>query len=486
MMTQGVKTQTANLFGSANPSVTTKGKQTGIGFDSMISNNMKLNKSNSGNKETTTVKKASYQKTDADTKKSDAVNNNSNDTEKLQKKEADTSEDKVVNKTDYHNAEEVNASKNSGNDEKNVKEELIAEIAGMLQAIQEVVMQKLNISNEEFNQLLEEQGMSVTDLLQAENLQQLLLTKNGQEDILALLTDENLAKQMNELLQEVEGIISQSNLGLTKEQIDTFLSQVEQQMQSEALEDVSQMLKGNEADAGQASDSLDAVGLSIHSSKEESTTVSTENTQDNHMENAFTEETKENYSNSKEDNSNKDLNAEEHFQTFIENLVKSSGETRFNISGNQVQVTELREIANQIIERIKVSITPDQTSLELQLNPENLGKVNLNVQSKNGVMTAQFIVQNEVTKEAIESQMHILRDTLNEQGIKVEAIEVTVSNYTFNQTGQEESQNNSSSENNKASKKITLDEAINMVDNPEEEILDNATGSIGSQVDYTA
>jgi flagellar hook-length control protein FliK len=125
--------------------------------------------------------------------------------------------------------------------------------------------------------------------------------------------------------------------------------------------------------------------------------------------------------------------------------------------------------------------------MELQLNPENLGKVNLSIQSKNGVLTAQFVVQNEISKEAIESQMHILRESLNEQGIKVEAIEVTVSNYTFDQTNQENGQNQASSQKNNSGKTITLEEALNMVDNPEEVIdTDDVTDIIGSQVDYTA
>ena len=157
-------------------------------------------------------------------------------------------------------------------------------------------------------------------------------------------------------------------------------------------------------------------------------------------------------------------------------------------SGNPVQVNDLWEIANQIIERIKVSIKPDQTSMQLQLNPENLGKVNLTVQSKNGVMTAQFVVQSELSKEAIESQLPMLRETLNQQGLKVEAIEVSVSTYAFDQATQNGSGNQAdTSESNQTQKKITFDEAIQMSEEEESDLEpESIIGTLGSQIDYTA
>src|SRR5690606_38782766 len=100
------------------------------------------------------------------------------------------------------------------------------------------------------------------------------------------------------------------------------------------------------------------------------------------------------------------------FSGFVNQMVEVTQRTQMDGAGNTVQVTELREIANQIIEQIKVVVSQDHTSMELQLNPENLGKVNLSIQSKDGMMTAQFVVENELTKEAIESQMFTLKNTL--------------------------------------------------------------------------
>ena len=186
-------------------------------------------------------------------------------------------------------------------------------------------------------------------------------------------------------------------------------------------------------------------------------------------------------------NKHKDLNAPDDFQKFVDNLVKTSQNVKAEFSGELAQVTNLREIANQIVDRIKVSVTPDQSSMELQLNPENLGKVNLSIQSKQGIMTAHFVVQNEISKEAIESQIQTLRDTLHQQGIKVEAIEVTVSSNAFDQNSSKGSDNPTESNDSHSGRKITLDDAVNMTEIPEEEnSQEDITGVRGSMVDYTA
>ena len=76
--------------------------------------------------------------------------------------------------------------------------------------------------------------------------------------------------------------------------------------------------------------------------------------------------------------------------------------------------------------------------MEMNLNPESLGKVNLVVAEKNGLLTAQFTVQNEIAKEALESQMQTLKENFTNQGLKVDAVEVLVSNSPFSQDNMSE------------------------------------------------
>ena len=80
---------------------------------------------------------------------------------------------------------------------------------------------------------------------------------------------------------------------------------------------------------------------------------------------------------------------------------------------------------------MRLNINGPETSLEFQLNPANLGKVGINLTLRDGAVTAQIAVQNEAVKSALESQMVILRENMNNQGLKVEAVEVTIASHEF-------------------------------------------------------
>jgi flagellar hook-length control protein FliK len=85
----------------------------------------------------------------------------------------------------------------------------------------------------------------------------------------------------------------------------------------------------------------------------------------------------------------------------------------------------------QIVNQMKVTISQDITSMEMQLNPENLGKIYVNISSEEGVVNAQFRATNEIVKEALEAQIATLRENLNQAGVKVDAIEVTIASHEF-------------------------------------------------------
>lgn len=97
-------------------------------------------------------------------------------------------------------------------------------------------------------------------------------------------------------------------------------------------------------------------------------------------------------------------------------------------------------IVNQVVEQIKVTMGRETTSMQLQLNPESLGKVLISVTANHGVMTANFTVQSEEAKEALQSQMFSLREALESRNLKVDAVEVEVSDFAFSQSGQADAQ----------------------------------------------
>ena len=146
---------------------------------------------------------------------------------------------------------------------------------------------------------------------------------------------------------------------------------------------------------------------------------------------------------------------------FITNLEKSLGIDEGSLLKEVSNIKEMREIVNQIIDKIKVNINKDSTTMKLNLNPEHLGKVELAVTSKAGVMTAEFVVENKTAKEAIEKGLPALIEKFEEQGLKVEAVEVSISDYDFTRQDGERRQANDYSHSDKKKKrggKINMDD----------------------------
>ena len=89
------------------------------------------------------------------------------------------------------------------------------------------------------------------------------------------------------------------------------------------------------------------------------------------------------------------------------------------------------DIVRQVVDSVRVTSASQLQSIEVALNPENLGKVTMNVSSRNGVVTAQLIAENEQVKKALETQMVTLKERFDQQGLKVDAVEVTVQSHSF-------------------------------------------------------
>ncbi len=95
---------------------------------------------------------------------------------------------------------------------------------------------------------------------------------------------------------------------------------------------------------------------------------------------------------------------------------------------------DMASIMEQITKAIHVQVKPDLTSMELQLHPASLGSVRALVeQNQAGEMVARFTVQNESVKQALESQLTQLRAQFDEQGIRVNEVEVSVETTPFDQ-----------------------------------------------------
>ncbi len=90
------------------------------------------------------------------------------------------------------------------------------------------------------------------------------------------------------------------------------------------------------------------------------------------------------------------------------------------------------EIIKQIVQSMKAETKFDLTELKINLKPDHLGDITLKISKENGIISAQFVAENQKVKEIIESNFNQLKDTLKHQGIEISNLSVTV--------GQESSQ----------------------------------------------
>ena len=89
------------------------------------------------------------------------------------------------------------------------------------------------------------------------------------------------------------------------------------------------------------------------------------------------------------------------------------------------------EIARQMISGVRTVVTESLRTMELQLNPENLGKMIIHVSEQDGQLTARINIQNENVRTAMEEQMAIVKNNLEAQGLKIESVTVTADAHEF-------------------------------------------------------
>ncbi len=149
------------------------------------------------------------------------------------------------------------------------------------------------------------------------------------------------------------------------------------------------------------------------------------------------------------------------------------------------------DIIEQVAQNARVILETDVTTMEMQLNPENLGKIYLHISSKEGTVHAQIAAQNELVKEALEVQIATLRENLSRDGVKVDAVEVTIASHEFernleqNEQGQQQNPDEEKKMPRRNLKLDALDELSGLM-SEEEALVARMMRDNGNSVDFTA
>lgn len=354
------------------------------------------------------------------------------------------------------------------------------EMTGLQQTLTETVtdfenqvMQALDLNSDEFQSLLSDLGMESVDVLDETNLRQLVLEASGASDATEFLTNEalletNLALQEN--LKDVKNIISQQ---IVQSSTLTQPKGTEDGLRN-AFEDMT------ETKNTKVIDGENIVNLNLD--------VQTNEGQDLFQNGA-----------TKDDKGHADSNSSEHSEG--PGFASYTGTSQFAINQENMTVEQSTDhipasysdnqnvVMNQVLDQIQFQMKEDTTEVNLRLQPETLGTIQIQISAKEGVMTAHFTATTEEVKAILETQMEILQQNLENQDIKVEAIEVSVQPEMYeNEFSQNQNEQNSNESSSRRKRNFVIDDLLTDVSNlnDDEKILAEMMIANGNTVDYQA
>ncbi|MBQ8188831.1 MAG: flagellar hook-length control protein FliK [Lachnospiraceae bacterium] len=330
--------------------------------------------------------------------------------------------DKTEDVATEQGAEEVQVDETAKEKIEDVTEETTKDVV-------EEIADELDIPEDEVIAAMEALGLTAMDLTDPSNMAALVNQLQGESDPMALLTDEGLYATIQQLTESVSEIISEQVevlandldmdpklvLSMMKEAASAesvatqeVVVEVETDVLTETVDEQTIMTTevGNHKEES-AEESVIADITNIG----ESTEADTANTQNQSM-----------------------MDSDRQASPLANQMQQTQNTTTVEAPVQEPNFTsyvDTNEIINQIGEYVKIHRSEGLSEMEIMLNPESLGNIHLQVASKEGVITAVITTQNEAVQEALMVQAMILKEELSAQGMKVDAVEVTVASHEF-------------------------------------------------------
>ncbi len=399
--------------------------------------------------------------------KDNLINVQNTNTNKISAKN-NTSEDKSSVTGSAKNADTSSISDvNSKADNKDVTDT----VKEVCEDIKDAIKEEFDVSDEDIKAAMELLGLTALDLLSTAKVAELIEQLTG-TDALTLITNEDMMQSFNNIINVVDDANADiaDMLGVKTEEVGIVLEQnnIAPVVNSE---DTAKQDNVKESDAKNADDNINQ-------------TVDNQESLSEVLAKKITTESdgkaKNNMSESNEAN-NKVTYAD-----VADNMISNITDTFADIITEGISTVKEANIVNQVIDSVKLMASRELTSMEVMLNPEHLGSVHITVTARNGIVSAQIAAQNEQVKTALENQMVTLREQFESQGLKVDAVEITVMAHSF-EAGQNFGQ--SESERKQGESKVHRKLDLSSFDDELEEDLEStapAPKAEGSSVEYLA
>lgn len=309
-----------------------------------------------------------------------------------------------------------------------LSEEELQEVSAVLESAAAAVIQQtaeiLGVTAEELQAAMDSLGMETLDVLEPGKLGELFMAVTGTQDASALITNEALYSDFQEVMGQLGSMLQDASeeTGISRSQLEELLAQLQKpQLPEEAsVQEQPGIVPERAVKQDAEPEQLPQTG---NVAEETDTTA----------------QQPEQNVNAGKDDADGGRETGHHAQS---GGAAVQTEQLRSFQPEQIQQTQqqtsawdvdTQDIMRQIMDYMKVQVKTDMSSMEMQLHPASLGTLQIQLASKGGVVTANFITQNEAVKTALESQMIQLQQSFEEQGIKVNSIEVTVQPHAFEQ-----------------------------------------------------
>lgn len=436
--------------GTASKSSNTKSKSSD--FKSVMAASISKNTSNAGTGSSDSklgiadaVKTAKSQNT-TDTKNTKA------DTDAVDKKQ---------NVADTGKADKTDKSKQDNKSDEKVND--------AVQNVKDTIKEELDVSDEDIAKAMEVLGITDNDLLSVVKVTELVSALTGADSI-TLITDDDMSGKLTSVLDAVN---------TAQEDIADMLNT-----------DVDDAVLVVRTDAVVKKDTDETVVKNTDSSITDNQSVSETESLSDVLAAKVTAQGSSKHEESTGEHTGEHTGEQNHntqsYGGVADSIIQSMKDSFVDIVTEDTSRVSEADIVNQVIDQIKLSSGRELTSIEVMLNPERLGSVHVTVTAKNGILSAQIAAQNEQVKTALENQVTALKENFQNQGIKVEAVEITVMTHQFEagqNFGQNESERKQSEQ--KINKKLNLsdymddeDETVSAQDIRRKDSIQNGNSSV--------
>lgn len=341
------------------------------------------------------------------------------------------------------------------------KDELLKQTDQICEAIVQLISQTFGITPQEVMQVLETKQMAPLELLSPSNLAQVVGMIQNEQDYVGLLNSDGFQTVLSEIGEISNELLN--DLGINKDQLQALCKSIVENQQNNpllqtlkepVLEDQLENLDQNvvkitheEATKIQlpVEKAITDEPKVVQTTEQVSTQVPVqqvmpeEDVKTNQL--PVADEEPAQSQTGKESNTNKQPDLDLFTKSKEDKIMKT------DLFNGQVQevapatvakaapvlptTVDLVNLMDRISAFTKLSVGNQISTMEMQLNPENLGKVFVTVTSHHGEVSAHIAAQTEAVKEAIESQISQFRENLTQSGIKVQAVEVTIASHEF-------------------------------------------------------